>query len=55
MTQTWIQEETFVCQQYLLTTTERQYNLLEAGLQTYVIILDFAKAFDKVSHEHRVL
>jgi len=28
------------------------FNNMQAGLQTDVYVLDFAKAFDKISHPH---
>ena len=34
----------------LLAFTQDVLNNLRSGQQTYVIIMDFAKAFDKVSH-----
>ena len=40
------------CETQLLTVVDNIAHNLDNGLQTDVILLDFAKAFDKVSHAH---
>ena len=38
------------CESQLLELSDQVTQNLEAGLETDIVILDFAKAFDKVNH-----
>ena len=38
------------CESQLIAFTQEVYDNLESGNQTYIIVMDFSKAFDKVYH-----
>ena len=38
------------CESELISFTQEVYDNLENGNQTYIIVMDFSKAFDKVDH-----